>query len=61
MAATYGGGSYQSLGNGTYRVSGTAKRSAVTGRYVTSKSESASSNSSKSSRHDVERERRNQK
>ena len=38
MANVENSSSYQSLGNGVYRVGGAVTRSAVTGRYVTSKS-----------------------
>ena len=41
MAKNEKSSSYQSLGNGVYRVGGAVTRSAVTGRYVTEKSTAA--------------------
>jgi hypothetical protein len=43
MAAQSKGNSYQSLGNGVFRVGGAVQRSAVTGRYITESSRSAPS------------------
>lgn len=37
MAKNEQSSSYQSLGNGVYRVGGAVTRNAVTGRYITSK------------------------
>lgn len=37
MAKSEQSSSYQSLGNGTYRVGGAVTRNAVTGRYITTK------------------------
>jgi len=42
--------SYQQLGNGVYRVSGAVRRSALTGRYITTTSKSAKQKSSDSSK-----------
>ena len=41
MAAQSTGNSYQSLGNGVFRVGGAVQRSAVTGRYITENSRSS--------------------
>lgn len=41
--------SYQSLGNGVYRVGGAVHRSAVTGRYVTNRSQTSTVRSAPSS------------
>lgn len=38
MAKNEKSSSYQSLGNGVYRVGGAVSRNAVTGRYITGKS-----------------------
>ncbi|WP_194165046.1 hypothetical protein [Pseudactinotalea sp. HY160] len=38
MAESSQASGYQSVGNGVYRVTGAMRRSAITGRYVTTKS-----------------------
>lgn len=43
MAKNEKSSSYQSLGNGVYRVGGAVSRSAVTGRYVTPKASASHS------------------
>lgn len=50
MAKNEKSSSYQSLGNGVYRVGGAVSRNAVTGRYVTGKSVSTRPGNSTSER-----------